>query len=89
MQEMCSQLPDLDRLEKQTVFLSWCGKHMESSQMTKALGSIFKKVGVHGPVHHTLYCKSALSRCHEKHKEISINLADLMAHQEDTAQTYY
>ena len=24
MQEMCSQLPDLDRLNKQTVFLFWC-----------------------------------------------------------------
>ena len=89
MQEMRSQLPDLDRLDKQTVFLSWCGKHMESSQMTKALGSIFKKAGVDGPVHHTLYRKSAVSRCHEKHKEISSNLADLMAHWEDTTQKYY
>ena len=89
MQEMRSQLPGLDRLNKQTVFLSWCGKHMESSQMTKALGSIFKKAGVDGPVHHTLYRKSAVSRCHPKHKEISSNLADLMAHREDTAQKYY
>ena len=89
MQEMRSQLPDLNLLDKQTVFLSWCGKHMESSQMTKALGSIFKKAGVDGPVHHTLYRKSAVSRCHNRHKEISSNLADLMAHREDTAQKYY
>jgi len=89
MQEMRSQLPDLNRLDKQTVFLSWCGKSMESSQMTKALGSVFKKAGVDGRVHHTLYRKSAVSRCHERHKEISSNLADLMAHQEETAQKYY
>ena len=89
MKEMRSRLPGLDYHDKQTVFLSWCGKHMESSQMTKALGSIFKKAGVDGPVHHTLYRKSAVSRCHERHKEISSNLADLMAHREDTAQKYY
>ena len=42
-----------------------------------------------GPVHHTLYRKSAVSRCHDKHKEISGNLADLMAHREITAEKYY
>ena len=89
MQEMRSHLPNVNLLDKQTVFLSWGGKPMESSQMTKALGSIFKKAGVKGPVHHTLYRKSAVSRCHDKHKEISGNLADLMAHREVTAQKYY
>jgi len=48
MQEMRSQPPDLNRLDKQTVFLLWCGKSMESSQMTKALGFVFKKAGVDG-----------------------------------------
>lgn len=89
MQEMCPQLPGLNCLDKQTVFLSWCGKHMESSQLTMALGSIFKKAGMDNPVHHTLYRKSAVSRCHERHREISSNLADLMAHREDTVQKYY
>jgi len=37
--------------------------------MAKALESIFKKAaGVNGPVHDTLYLKSAVSRCHDKHK---------------------
>ena len=89
MQEMRSHLPNVNLLDKKTVFLLWGGKPMESSQMTKALGSIFKKAGVKGPVHHTLYRKSAVSRCHDKHKEISGNLADLMAHREVTAQKYY
>ncbi|PFX18261.1 hypothetical protein AWC38_SpisGene17384 [Stylophora pistillata] len=89
MKEMRSQLPGVTLLEKQTMFLSWCGKPMESSQMTKAFGSIFKKAGVNGPVHHTLYRKSVVSHCHEQHKEISGNLADLMAHREETAQKYY
>ena len=82
MKEMRSQLPDVTLLDKETIFLSWCGKPMESSQMTKALGSIFKKAGVNGPVHHTLYRKSAVSRCHDQHKEIS-------GDREDTAQKYY
>ena len=62
---------------------------MESSQMKKVLASVFKKEGVTGPIHHTLYHKSAVSRCHDQHKEISSNLADLMAHQEKSAQKYY
>lgn len=89
VKEIRSQLPGVALLKKQTMFLSWCGKPMESSQMTKALGSIFKKAGVNGPVHHTLYRKSVVSHCHEQHKEISGNLADLMAHREQTAQKYY
>ena len=57
--------------------------------MTKALSSIFKKAEIKGPVHHTLYRKSAVSQCHARHKEISSNLADLMAHREGTAEKYY
>ena len=57
--------------------------------MTEALSSIFKKAGIKGPVHHTLYRKSAVSQCHARHKEISSNLADLMAHREGTAEKYY
>lgn len=90
MQEMRSQHPNLNLLDKKTaMFLSWGGKPIESSQMTKALGSIVKKAGVNGPVHHTLYRKSVVSRCHDKHKEISGNLADLIAHREITEQKYY
>lgn len=88
LQKMHSQLPKTIK-DKQPVFLSWGGKPMKLSQKTKALGSIFKKAGVRGPVHHTLYCKSVVSRCHNKHKEISSNLADLMAHRKNTAQKYY
>ena len=89
MKEMRAQLPNVQSDGLQPVFLSWSGNSMESSQITKAIGSIFKKAWIDGPVHYTLYCKSAVSQCHDKHKEISSNLADLMAHREDTAQTYY
>ena len=89
MKEMRSQLPGVQSDEIQPIFLSWSGNNMESSQMTKAIGSIFKKAGIDGPVHHTLYRKSAVSRCHDQHKDITSNLADLMAHREDTAQKYY
>ena len=90
MKEMRSQLPNVNLLDKKTaMFLSWGGKPMESSQMTKPLGSIFQKAGGNSPMHHTLYHKSAVSRCHDEHKEISGNLADLMAHREVTVQKYY
>ena len=71
------------------VFLSWLGKGLQSSQVTKALGSIFKKAGVKGPIHHTLYRKSAVTRCHDNHKDMSSHLADLMAHHESTAEKHY
>ena len=74
---------------KQALFLSWLGNQMDSNQMTKALSSIFKKAGIKGPVHHTLYRKGAVSQCHGCHKEISSNLADLMANREGTAEKYY
>lgn len=71
------------------MFLSWLGKNLQSSQVTKALGSIFKKAGVEGPIHHTLYRRSAVTRCHDKHKDMSGHLADHMAHRESTAEKYY
>ena len=86
---MRSQLPDSQLETKQTLFVTWSGKQMESTQMTSALSSIFKRAGIEGPVHHTLYRKSAVSQCHANHKEISGNLADLMAHREETATKYY
>ena len=90
IKEMRTQLPNMHSGTcSPPVFLSWSGNSMESSQMTKAIGSIFKKAGIDGPIHHTLYRKSAVSRCHDQHKDISSNLADLMAHREDTAQKYY
>ena len=62
---------------------------MESSQMSRALSSIFQKAGINGPVTHTLYRKGAVSECHQNRKDISGNLADLMAHRETTAEKYY
>lgn len=89
LKEMRSKLPGAQMEGKQPLFLSWAGNKLQSSQITCAIGSIFKKAGVEGRVHHTLYRKSAVTRCHDKYKEISSNLADLMAHRESTAEKYY
>lgn len=88
LKEMRSRLPGANDNAK-PMFLSWSGKCLQSSQVTKALGSIFKKAGVEGRIHHTLYRKSAVTRCHDKHKNISSHLADLMAHRETTAEKFY
>ena len=89
IKQMRPRLPAALSDGKQALFLSWFGNQIGSNQMTKDLSSIFKKVGIKGPVHHTLYRKSAVSQCHARHKEISSNLADLMAHREGTAEKYY
>jgi len=70
-------------------FLSWRGNSMELSQMLRALSSIFQKAGIKGPVTHTLYCKSAVSECHQSCKDIRGNLVGLVAHRETTAEKYY
>ena len=71
---LCSQT-DVNML----MLLSWLTKNLQSSQDTKALGSIFKKAGIEGPIHHTLHRKSAVTHCHDKYKEMSSHLSDLMA----------
>ena len=69
-------------------FLPWLEKSLLSSQDTKALGSIFQKAGVEALIHHTLYRKSAVTNCHDKHKDMSSHFADHMAHRESTAEKY-
>ena len=90
LREMRSKLPvNVCAEGNDKFFLSWGGNSMESSQMSRALSSIFQKAGMEGPVTHTLYRKSAVSECHQNRKDISGNLADLMAHREATAEKYY
>ena len=89
LKELRAKLPCSQTDVNMPVFLSWLGKSLQSNQITKALGSIFKKAGVEGPIHHTLYRKSAVTHCHDKHKDMSSHLADLMAHRESTAEKYY
>lgn len=89
-EQMRSRLPAAGPTELDAkFFLSWGGKDMKSSQMSQALKAIFQKAGIEGPVSHTLYRKSAVSKCHQNRKEISGNLADLMAHRESTAEKFY
>lgn len=90
VEKMRSQMPTAGPSEIDAkFFLSWGGNDMKSSQMSKALQAIFQKAGIEGPMSHTLYRKSAVSECHQNRKEISGNLADLMAHRESTAEKYY
>ena len=53
LKELRAKLPCLQTDVNMPMFLSWLGKNLQSSQVTKALGSIFKKAGVEGPIHHT------------------------------------
>ena len=55
LKEMRSKLPGAQMEGKQPLFLSWAGNKLQSSQITSAIGSIFKKAGVEDRVHHTLH----------------------------------
>ena len=76
---------------KKCVFLSWTGEPLASSQINKALKSVWKKAEVDGTPSSTLFRKSAVTGVHSSSdsSEIRGNLADLMAHNTGTAQRYY
>ena len=73
------------------VFLTWNGEPMVSSQINKAIKSVWKKAQVDGNPSSTLPRKSAVSRVHtaSDSNEARGNLADLMAHILQTANKYY
>ena len=73
------------------VFLTWNGEPMVSSQINKAIKSVWKKAQVDGNPSSSLLRKSAVSRVHtaSDSNEARGNLADLKAHILQTANKYY
>ena len=73
------------------VFLSWNGEPMVSSQINKVIKSVWKKAQVDGNPSSTLLRKSDVSQVHtaSDSNETRGNLADLMAHNVQTANKYY
>ena len=73
------------------VFLTWNGEPMASSQINKAIKSVWRKAQVDGNPSSTLLRKSAVSQVHtvSDSNEARGNLADLMAHNLQTANKYY
>ena len=89
VQEARSKVPGVRNEEDEALFPSFNGTKIESSQINKAIKSVWKKAGVGGRIHSTLLRKGAVTACHKNHKEIISNLAELMAHREDTTVKYY
>lgn len=75
--------------ESDYVFLTWNGQPMTSSQINKALQSVFKKATVSTKITSTSFRKAAVTNVHERNPEMSGKLANLMAHNEATASKYY
>ena len=72
------------------VILSWSGARLASGQISTAINTSWKKAGLQGHISSTLLGKSAVTAAHTKHKDMTGQLADLMApHKESTAQRYY
>ena len=88
IKQVRSKLPYITAEKEQPLFPSWNGKKFESGQISKAIQSVWKKAGTAGPIHSTLFRKGAVTVCHSSQKEMTSDLADLMAHKEDTAKRY-
>ena len=71
------------------MILSWSGARLASGQISTAINASWKKAGLQGHISSTLLRKSALTVVRTKHKDMTGQLADLMAHKESTAQRYY
>ena len=91
IREVRSKVPGMTDTPNESVFLSWNGEMMESSQTNKAINSIWKKAGLEGSPSSTLFRKSAVSNVHSNSdsNETRGNLADLMAHNVETAHKCY
>ena len=89
VQEVRSKAPGVGTEEHHPVFPSFNGTKLQSSQINKAIKSVWKKAGMTGPIHSTLLRKDAVTAVHRNKKEAASNLADLMAHKEATAVKYY
>ena len=83
-----SKVPGVATEKEQPLFPSWNGKKLQSGQISKAIQSVWKKAGISGPIHSTLFRKGAVTTCHSSQKEMSSNRADLMVHKEDAAKRY-
>jgi len=91
VREVRSKVPGMTGSLNESVFLTWNRETMESSQINKAIKSVWKKAGMEGSPSSTLFRKSAVSKVHtnSESNEARGNLADLMAHNVDTARKYY
>ena len=89
--EVRSKVPGVTDNPRENVFLTWNAEAMVSSQINKAIKSVWKKAGMNGSPSSTLFRKSAVSKVHttSHSNEAQENLADLMAHNIETARKFY
>ena len=71
------------------MFLTWNGQPTTSSQINKALQSVFQKATVSTKITSTSFHKAAVTNVHDKNFEMSGKLATLMAQNETTAMKCY
>ena len=91
VREVRSKVPGVTGSLKERVFLTWNGEALRSSQINKAIKSVWKKAGMKGSPSSTLLRKSAVSTVHttSDSPKVQGNLADLMAHNIGTARKFY
>ena len=91
VREVRSRVPGVSSNCSEKVFVSWNGEDLKSSHVNKAIKSVWKKAGMTGSPSSTLFRKSAVSKVRNiSHgEEAQGNLADLMAHNIDTARKFY
>ena len=86
-----NQIPAVETTPKSTVFLSWRGTPLDSSQVGTQIGScwgkVFGKEASTGGA--TSFRKAVVSAVHACEKEMRGDLADLMVHNKTTADWYY
>ena len=69
VQEVRSKVPGVGAGEDRPLFPSFNGTKLQSSQINKAIKSMWKKAGVGGRVHRTLFRKGAVTSCHNSQRK--------------------
>ena len=89
--EVRSRISGTSNDNDDNVFLSWNGEALASSQISKAMKSVWKKAEISGTPSSTIFRKSAVTGVHSATDSSASHsdLADLMAHNVSTAVHYY
>uniref|UniRef100_A0A6P8J4E2 Uncharacterized protein LOC116308589 n=1 Tax=Actinia tenebrosa TaxID=6105 RepID=A0A6P8J4E2_ACTTE len=88
---MRNHIPGASRRKDEHVFPSWSGKAMSSSMVSAQINSLWQKCTGNRKerVNAASFRKAAVSVVHENHSHLKGKLADLMSHNQKTAEKFY
>lgn len=88
---MRHRIPGVSPRDDSNLFLTWSGKDMSSSMVSSQINSCWQKaMGKQSDrINAASFRKASVTIVHDKHPKLKKDLADLMAHNPETANKFY